>query len=194
MSNLQHQLRRQLLTAIIESVIVGDTDAIDFVNKKKYKFSLEALFRAMAVSYIDLPSLFPTTGIIRKTHQGYGYLDLGPMGENYLRASLALMSQFNVAYRVDANIKGARIVRPPSNVGAHVTLHNVTSGDIEKELSFTLDRIVHFRDGRDGKKASGFNPHIYPIRWFVFNVRGIPHQYIGNDQPHISIAMLAYVK
>lgn len=191
-SNMKQRLRQDLFVAAAKAMLLDVPEAKNFITREKHSFNETEFYKAVVQSYKELPSLFPTSGVIRKS-KNYGYLALGHNGSNYLNATLRLMTQFDLLGKVGT--KSARLVSPPSPVGAHISLRNVQSHDIGKTIHFKLDRIVHFPDERQGSTPSGFNPHVYPIHWFVLNVSGIPAKYSSSyEQPHISIALLAYVK
>lgn len=160
------------------------------------KSSTSEFFRAMVQAYRDIPaSMFPTSGVIRKSGN-YGYLALdGPTrGRHYITTSLDLMTRFRLLQKIGVSAK-TQLLAPQSPTGAHVTLRNVQQHDVGKKLDFTLDHIVSYDDDKQGHQASGFNPHVYPLHWFVLRVKGIPQKYSsGYDPPHISLAILAYVK
>lgn len=187
---LKEKLRQRLFTAAIKAAILDVPEAIKLIQREYAKTMSTQFYKSMVQAYRELPSLFPTSGVIRKAHN-YGYLDLGPVANNYIDATLRLMSWYDMLGKLQT--KKARLVVPPSPIGAHISLHNVHNSDVGKTLHFELEYIQHFPDERQGKKASGFNPHVYPLHWFVLNVRGIPQKFIGYDRPHISIALLAYV-
>lgn len=184
-------LRQNLLVAAIKAAVVDVSEATEFIKREKYNFGLNEFYTATVQSYTELPLLFPTSGVVRKSHT-YGYLDLGPIGGNYIKTTLKLLSQFDLIKKI--GVKTSRLIPPPSPIGAHISLRNVQQHDVGKTLYFKLDRIIDFPDERQGTKPSGFNARVYPLQWFVLNVRGIPQKYIGHEQPHISIATLAYVK
>jgi len=164
------------------------------------KLDTQTFYKVVVQFYRQLPESFPTTGTIRKSGS-YAYLDIGKQRNNYIRVTLRLMNLFHLLERI--GVKNTQLVAPPSPVGAHVTLHNVPTADVGKELHFKLGRIVDWEDHRQGTKPSGFNHHIYPMHWFALSVDGIPKKYYGGDphsphlhpgdRPHISMAMLAYV-
>lgn len=151
---------------------------------------------------------FPLTGIVKKSGS-YAYVSL-PDNNNYITALLPLLNLVEETYGIEELVpknypllnqkNKISVISPPSPIGSHVTIgNNFSPSWLNKKVDFLIDLslpLVTYGDSKRGLTPSSFDHRVYPIRWYVLYVKGLPQELLYNyhDRPHISVGMLAYVK
>ncbi|SNW62181.1 Hypothetical protein ORPV_277 [Orpheovirus IHUMI-LCC2] len=153
------------------------------------------------------PNIFPTYGTIIKKDDFY-YIRIDDKG-SYTNLLYPLLASMEYGYGYNKLIPQNYVppvspgfvdmFKSPSPVGSHISIsQKINPQLVGNTVNFQIDLgkgITDYASLDGGVIPSPFNPWLYPLRWYLLNVTGLPSELFINYKfnSHITIGVLAYL-